>query len=85
MLKPLADRIILKRTEKEATTASGILLPDSAKEKPEEGEVIEVGKEVKEVKKGDRVVFSKYGPTEIKVKEVEYLIIKEEDILAIIA
>lgn len=84
MLKPLADRVIVKRIEKEATTASGIVLPETAKEKPEEGEVIEVGKDVKEVKKGDKVVFSKYGPTEIKQKGEELLIIKEEDILAIL-
>lgn len=85
MLKPLADRVILKRIEKEAATASGIVLPDTAKERPEQGEVIEVGKEVKEIKKGDKVVFSKYGPTEVKVEGSEYLIVKEEDILAVIA
>lgn len=85
MLKPLADRVVLKRIEKEAATASGIVLPDTAKERPEQGEVIEVGTEVKEIKKGDKVVFSKYGPTEVKVEGIEYLIVKEEDILAVIA
>jgi chaperonin GroES len=85
MLKPLADHVILKRIEKENKTTSGIVLPDTAKEKPEQGEVIEVGKEVKEVKKGDKVVFSKYGPTEVKIDGSEYLILKEEDILAVVA
>jgi chaperonin GroES len=85
MLKPLADRVVIKRIETESKTASGIVLPDAAKEKPEEGEVIEVGKDVKEVKKGDRVVFSKYSPTEFKKDSEELLIVKEEDILAIIA
>lgn len=84
MIKPIADRIVLRRVEKEAATASGIVLPDAAKERPEQGEVIEVGKDVKEVKKGDQVVFSKYGPTEVKIEGVEYLIVKEEDILAIV-
>lgn len=84
MLKPLADRLIIKRLEAEEKTASGIVLPDTAKEKPEQGEVLEVGKDVKEVKKGDKVIFSKYSPSEVKVDGNEYLIVKEEDILAII-
>lgn len=84
-LKPLADRVVIKRIEAEAKTASGIVLPDTAKEKPEEGEVIEVGKDVKEVKKGDKVVFSKYSPSEIKKDGEEYLIVKEEEILAVIS
>ena len=84
MLKPLADKLIVKRLEAEEKTASGIVLPDSAKEKPEQGEVIAVGKDVKEVKKGERVIFGKYSPTEVKVDGVEYLVIKEEDVLAII-
>ena len=84
MLKPLADRVIVKRLEAEAKTASGIVLPDSAKEKPEQGEVIVCGKGVKEVKKGDKVIFGKYSPTEIKVDGLEYLVIKEEDVLAIV-
>lgn len=83
-LKPLADRVIIKRLEAENKTASGIVLPDTAKEKPEEGEVVEVGKDVKEVKKGDKVVFSKYSPSEVKQDGEEYLIVKEEDVLAII-
>lgn len=92
MLKPLADRVVIKRLEAEQKTASGIVLPDSAKEKPEEGEVVAVGpgrirhgqREDMSVKVGDKVIFSKYGPTEVKVDGEEYLIVKEEDILAII-
>ena len=80
-LTPLADRLVLKRVEATQKTKSGIVLPDTAKEKPEEGEVVAAGKEVKE---GDKVLFSKYAPTEVKVEGVEYLIVKEEDVLAII-
>ncbi|OIP24322.1 co-chaperone GroES [bacterium CG2_30_37_16] len=83
-LTPLADRLVLKRVEATQKTKSGIVLPDTAKEKPEEGEVVAAGKEVKEVKEGDKVLFSKYAPTEVKVEGVEYLIVKEEDVLAII-
>ncbi len=83
-LKPLADRIIVKVTESLEKTKSGIILPDTAKEKPEQGKVMAVGKDVKEVKEGDSVMFTKYGPTEVKVEEEELLIVKEEDILAII-
>ena len=84
MLKPLADRIIIKRLEAEEKTASGIVLPDSAKEKPEQGEVIACGKDVKEVKKGDKVIFGKFSLTEVKVGDKEYSVIKEEDVLAIV-
>lgn len=84
MLKPLADKLVIKRLEAESKTASGIVLPDTAKEKPEQGEVTAVGKDVKEVKKGDKVIFGKYSPTEIKVDGAEYLVIKEEDVLAIV-
>lgn len=93
-LKPLADNIVIKPKEKEEKTESGIFLPDNAGEsKPESGEVIAVGpgkrdekgERIKpEVKKGDKVIFTKYGPNEITIDEVEYLIAKEEDILAII-
>ncbi len=83
-LKPLADRVIVKVTENEEKTKSGIILPDSAKEKPEQGKVVAVGKEVKEIKEGDVVMFTKYGPNEIKVEGEELLIVKEEDILAIV-
>lgn len=84
MLKPLADRIIIKRLEAEEKTASGIVLPDSAKEKPEQGEVIACGKDVKEVEKGDKVIFGKFSLTEVKVEGKEYSVIKEEDVLAIV-
>lgn len=84
MLKPLADKLIVKRLEAEEKTASGIVLPDSAKEKPEQGEVIAVGKDVKEVKKGEKIIFGKYSPTEVKISGEEHLVIKEEDVLAII-
>ena len=92
-IRPLQDRIIVKRVEEEAKTKGGIIIPDSAKEKPMEGEVIAVGtgkilengkKQLLEVKKGDRVLFSKYAGTDIKIDGVEHLIMKEDDILGII-
>lgn len=92
MLKPLGDRVVLKVKEEEATTASGIVLPGTAKEKPQEGHVVAVGsgevvdgkKVPLEVKVGDNVVFSKYSGTELKVDGVEYLIVRQNDILAIV-
>ncbi len=93
-LKPLADNIVIKPQKKEEKTESGILLPDSAGEsKPERGEVVAVGPGKRdekgdriepEVSKGDEVIFTKYGPNEIKIDDEEYLIAKEEDILAIV-
>lgn len=93
-IKPLADYILIEPVKKEEKTKSGILLPETAdKEEPQEGTVITVGPGKKlssgkiltpDVKKGDRVLFKKYGPDEIKVDDKEYLIAKEEDILAII-
>lgn len=83
-LQPLADRIVAKAVEIEAKSASGILLPDSAKEKPQLGEVLAVGKEVKEVKTGDHILYSKYGPNEVKVDGQGLLLIKEEDVLAVV-
>lgn len=91
-LKPLSDRIILKVKEKEETTKSGIVLPESAKEKPQEavviavgsGEVIDGKKVPLDVKAGDRVIYSKYSGMEIKLDDEEYLIVKQNDILAII-
>ena len=80
---PLADRVVLKPVAAEEKTASGIILPESAKEKPEQAKVVAVGKEVKEIKEEDIVLYSKYGPTEVKVGGEELLIVKEEDILAI--
>lgn len=85
MLKPLADRVVVERLEQEAKTASGIVLPETSKEKPEEGVVLEVGKDVKELKRGDKIVFGKYSGAEVKVGGRELLIIKEEDVLAIIS
>lgn len=91
-IKPLGDRIVLEAIEKEEKTASGIVLPDTAKEKPQEGRVIAVGsgrwengqKIELEVKVGDRVIFSKYAGTEVKMGDKEYLILRESDILAIV-
>lgn len=91
-LKPLADRIIIKVLEAEEKTPSGIVLPDKAKEKPQEGEVVAVGpgkvldngtKLEMDVKVGDRVIYSKYSGSEIKVKGDEYLILRQDDVLAI--
>jgi chaperonin GroES len=92
VLKPLSDRIVLKVIEEDEKTPGGIVLPDTAKEKPTVGEVIAVGpgrtldngqRVAPEVKKGDKVVFSRYGGTEVKINGEEYLIIRESDILAI--
>lgn len=84
-IKPLKDRIVVKFSSEEMEkTPGGIYVPDVAKEKPQKGVVVEVGSEVKEVKVGDTVLFDKYAGSKIKVNEVEYLIIKEEEILGII-
>lgn len=83
-LQPLADRVVAKSIEAETKTASGIFIPDSAKEKPQMAEVLAVGKEVKEVKAGDRILYTKYGPTEVKVDGQELLLLKEEDVLAVV-
>ena len=93
-LRPLQDRILVKRVEEEEKTKGGIIIPDTAKEKPAEGKVVEVGKGkldesgkriALEVKKGDRILFGKYSGTEVKIEGVEYLIMREEDVLGIIA
>ncbi|WLV25173.1 co-chaperone GroES [Aciduricibacillus chroicocephali] len=92
MIKPLGDRVVIELVEQEEKTASGIVLPDSAKEKPQEGKIIAVGsgsivdgKKVElEVKEGDRVVFSKFAGSELKYDGKEYLILRENDILAVI-
>ena len=90
-LKPLADRVIVKPSVKEEVTKGGIVLPDTVKEKPQEGEIVAAGpgklgddgKRIEmEVKKGDRVIYSKYAGTEWKDKSEEYLILREADILA---
>lgn len=84
-LKPLGDKLVVERVAAVSKTAGGIVIPDTAKEKPEQGRVIAVGKDVKEVKQGDEVLFGKYATTEVKVDGKEYLLVKEEDILAVIA
>ena len=89
-LKPLEDRIVVKPSEEEETTVSGIVIPDTAKEKPVEGEVVAVGpgrfedgnRVPLDVKVGDKVIYSKYGGTEVKVKGDEYLILSARDVLA---
>lgn len=84
-IKPLKERVVVKYSSEELEkTPGGIYVPDVAKEKPQKGEVIAVGSEVKEVKVGDIVLFDKYAGSKIKVDDVEYLIIKEEEILAIV-
>lgn len=91
-LQPLADRIVVKALAQEEKTKGGIVLPDTAKEKPQEGEVLAIGpgkllddgtRAAMEVKVGDKVIYSKYGGTEVKVDGQEYLILKESDVLAI--
>ncbi len=93
MLKPLGDRIVIELVEEEQTTASGIVLPDSAKEKPQEGKVIAVGtgritdngeKVALEVAQGDRVIYSKFAGTEVKYEGSDYLILRESDVLAVV-
>lgn len=83
-IQPLADRLVIEQVQAEEVSKSGIILPDSAKEKPSEGKVLAVGKDVKEVKVGDVVLYAKYGPTEVKVDGKELMLTKEEDILAIV-
>ncbi len=92
-IRPLQDRIIVKRLDEEETTKGGIIIPDTAKEKPMEGKVIAVGNGKKtddgkliklDVKAGDRVLFSKYAGTEVKIDGVEHLIMREDDILGVI-
>lgn len=93
MLKPIGERIVIELVESEEKTASGIVLPDSAKEKPQEGKVVAVGsgrltkdgeRVPLEIKEGDRIIFSKYAGTEVKYEGKEYLVLREDDVLAII-
>ena len=93
MLKPLGDRVVIRVLEQEEKTASGIFLPDTAKEKPSQGEVVAVGpgkvqddgkRVALDVKVGDKIIFSKYAGTEVKCEGTKYLIVSERDILAII-
>ncbi len=91
--KVVGNRVVVRQTESVEKTASGILLPDTAKEKPFEGEVVAVGpgrtledgtREVMDVKAGDRVIFSKYGGLEVKIDDVDYLVLRQDDILVIL-
>ncbi len=93
IIRPLGDRVLVQRVEAEEKTAGGILLPESAKEKPKEGKVISIGegrtldsgeKSKFSVKKGDRVIFSSYAGTEVKYNGVDYLIMREDDILCVV-
>jgi len=81
-IKPLADRVVATREEAATKTASGLYLPDNAKEKPVLAVVQAVGPDVKTLKKGDRIVYKEYSTTELKIDGTEYLIVKEEDVLA---
>ena len=92
-IRPLQDRILVQRIEEEETSKGGIIIPDSAKEKPQEGKVIAVGKgkigedgkvQPLDVKKGDKVLFSKYAGTEVNVEGDEHLIIREDDVLGVL-
>jgi chaperonin GroES len=93
-LKPLEDRIVVKPSDEEETTASGIVIPDTAKERPQEGKVVAVGpgrfdddgksRVPMDVKDGDTVIYSKYGGTEVKVEGDEYLILSARDVLAVV-
>ncbi|MCL5290053.1 MAG: co-chaperone GroES [Bacillota bacterium] len=93
MIKPLGDRVVVKATPQEEKTKSGIVLPDTAKEKPQQGEVVAVGpgrlldngqRATIDLKAGDKVFFSKYAGNEVKIDEEEYLILREMDVLAVI-
>ena len=92
-IRPLQDRIIVKRIEEEETSKGGIIIPDTAKEKPQEGKVVAVGKgkirddgvlQKLDIKKGDRVLFGKFTGTEVTLEDEEHLIIREDDVLGIV-
>ena len=92
-LKPLGDRLVIKAQDPSDKTKSGLVLPESAKEKPQEGKVVEVGSgkllddgtvKALEVKSGDKVLYGKYSGTEVRVQDEDYLILREEDVLAIV-
>lgn len=93
MIKPLGDRVVIQVLEREEKTKSGIVLPDTAKEKPQEGKIVAVGtgkvldngqRVALDVKAGDKVIYSKYAGTEVKIDGQEYLILSERDVLAIV-
>ncbi|MHC8440718.1 MAG: co-chaperone GroES [Candidatus Eutrophobiaceae bacterium] len=92
-IRPLHDRVVVKRVEEDKTSPGGIVIPDSATEKPIQGEVISVGngkilengeKRTLDVKKGDRILFGKYSGTEVKIEGTEYLVMREDDIMGVI-
>jgi len=92
-IRPLHDRVVIQRLEEERTTSGGIVIPDTAAEKPQRGEVVAVGKgkpldsggvREPEVKKGDKVLFGKYAGTEIKIDDEEYLVMREDDVVAVL-
>jgi chaperonin GroES len=92
-IRPLQDRILVKRLEEKETKKGGIIIPDTAKEKPQEGEVVAVGpgkvtedgkRQAMEVKVGDKILFGKYSGSEVKLEDDEYLIMREEDVLGVI-
>jgi chaperonin GroES len=92
-LRPLQDRILVQRVEEETTTKGGIIIPDTAKEKPAEGKVVAVGngklgddgkRVALEIKAGDRILFGKYAGTEVKIEGEEFLIMREDDVLGVI-
>ncbi|HHF58491.1 MAG TPA: co-chaperone GroES [candidate division WOR-3 bacterium] len=92
-IRPLADRVVIKRIEEEEVKKGGIIIPDTAKEKPQKGEVVAVGpgrldekgnRMPMEVKVGDKVLFSKYAGTEVKIGDEEYLVMREDDILCVL-
>ncbi len=92
-IRPLQDRVIIKPLEEKETSEGGIIIPDTAKEKPQKGEIMAVGsgkvmddgkKQPLEVKKGDKVIYGKYAGTEVKIEEKEYLLMREDDILGIL-
>lgn len=93
-VRPLADRILVRRIEEKESVRGGIIIPDTAKEKPQEGEVVAVGpgrvnedgkRVAMEVKKGDRILIGKYSGTEVKIDGTEYIILREEDVLGVLA
>lgn len=83
-IQPLADHVVAEAVEAEEKTASGLYLPDNAREKPQTAKVVAVGKDVKEIKKGDVIVYKNFGSTEVKLDGDGYLLIKEEDVLGIV-
>lgn len=84
-INPLGDRVVAVREEAQTKTASGLYLPDNAKEKPVLAKVTAVGEDVKHIKVGDRILYKEYSTTEVKIDGTEYLIVKEEDILGTVA